>query len=551
MLMLAPVCAGAQDLAAVPGSDPVQLSGSIGVSLFSYHSQGRPGAYSPTSWLLRGSPTLTIYGVVLPFSFTVTEQNREFRQPLNRLGVSPYYRWLTVHAGYRNLNWSPYSLGGHTFLGLGAEATPGHWHVGYIDGRFRRAIAPGDTAGGASVSPVFKRTGYAFRVGGGTTTRTADLIVLRGEDDEHSLPSTGLPGGLFPAENLVVSAGTRLGLTPRLQLDFELAQSAYTANKQTAKSGDFDKFLLKMFGSLMDRRESTVEAQAIETALAWKDHWGSMAVHYKRIDPGYRSMGAYFFNDDVDNITFEPTVKLMEERLRVAASLGFQHDNLKGTRDLQTDRTIGSVRVDFSPGSRYAINAVYSNYNMDQKAGRSQIDSSTTVVAQSANQIGVTQSLTLMGDRIGHSAILVWNRQDMNDKSTTTGVVDASYTSNMLTGSYVLTYIPLGLSGNVGYSLTRFELSDGDTRVRGPQFGASVSFLQNQGTIGVTEAISTTSIDGKDQIGTNTLQVTAAYRLQRRHRFSARFYVHDNSAKAPGVTSSTETKGEISYAYSL
>jgi len=81
-------------------------------------------------WYLQGSPVITVYGIVLPFSFRLSEQQRDFRQPFNQFGVSPYYKWAKLHLGYRSHNWSTYALAGHSITGVGLELTPGKFQVG-------------------------------------------------------------------------------------------------------------------------------------------------------------------------------------------------------------------------------------------------------------------------------------------------------------------------------------------------------------------------------------------------------------------------------------
>jgi len=57
---------------------------------------GKEAYRKPFTWMLTGSPTLSVYGITLPFSFTISEQQRNFRQPFNKFGVSPYYKWAKL-----------------------------------------------------------------------------------------------------------------------------------------------------------------------------------------------------------------------------------------------------------------------------------------------------------------------------------------------------------------------------------------------------------------------------------------------------------------------
>ncbi len=540
----------AQNLEELGQSRDVKIHGTISAGLASYGVDGRPATREANSWFLRGNPTLELYGLTVPFAFTLTEQNRSFRQPLNRFGASPYYRWATFHMGYRSLSWSRFTLAGHSIMGGGVELSPGLFHFGFIGGRLRRAIESDSTSTAGAVQPVYKRNGYALRIGAGNEKDTASLVVVHGKDDENSLNITPSAVNALPEENLAVGLVTKTRITPRLTFHIEWAQSAYTENADSPLQGDYQGPLLKAFGFLMDHRESTQESNAIDAALDWKDKWGGAKLRFERIDPKYRSMGAYYFNNDLQKITLEPTVIAFKRKLRGSASLGLQHDNLSANKNLQTDRIIGSTRLDWTPLPQYSAGVSYSNYSIDQKPGKSQIDSTSTKIAQATNNLGLTQTLSLVRERTAHNLSLVWSLQDMQDK-TENGLVDQSYTSSQLNASYVFTWIPWNLSLTGGFNRSVYDLSTSKTEVAGPLVGANLALMRHKLTLGASLALSTTSVDGTDTDDTNTFQLNASLRGGKRERVTARFYVHDNTAKSSGATSYTERRGEVSYAVSF
>ncbi|MFM7310583.1 MAG: hypothetical protein ACKOZY_08240, partial [Flavobacteriales bacterium] len=107
-LMGACLFANAQDLEQMGKTKPIRLSGSLNAQAGPYlhFGQGTP-RNDPFWWQVAGSPTLSIYGWQFPFSFNIGSRNRSFNQPFNRYGVSPYYKWLTLHAGYRSIRMNP------------------------------------------------------------------------------------------------------------------------------------------------------------------------------------------------------------------------------------------------------------------------------------------------------------------------------------------------------------------------------------------------------------------------------------------------------------
>ena len=131
----------------------------------------------------------------MPLSATYSQQETTFLQPFNQLGFSPTYKGVTLHGGFRNLNYSSLTLGGHTFLGAGADVVipmkkgPFNYKVSAMYGRLRRAVNPIE-AELNSVDPAYKRMGYGASLGviGRENSRNfLDLILFRGYDDEESL----------------------------------------------------------------------------------------------------------------------------------------------------------------------------------------------------------------------------------------------------------------------------------------------------------------------------------------------------------------------------
>src|SRR5688572_17826317 len=130
----------AQDLGNLKSAKPLDLTGSLSLRLNSYSSNRENPTRDPFFWTVSGSPTVSIYGVTLPFYFSFSQKNQDFRQPFNQFGVSPYYKWLKVHLGYRNISFSDFTLSNHTFLGIGIEAEPSILRFGFVYGRFLKAI---------------------------------------------------------------------------------------------------------------------------------------------------------------------------------------------------------------------------------------------------------------------------------------------------------------------------------------------------------------------------------------------------------------------------
>ena len=59
----------AQDLSTISKQEPIKINGSVNVRLQFYETDKTNPSRSPFMWYLQGSPVVTLYGIVLPFSF--------------------------------------------------------------------------------------------------------------------------------------------------------------------------------------------------------------------------------------------------------------------------------------------------------------------------------------------------------------------------------------------------------------------------------------------------------------------------------------------------
>ena len=164
----------AQDLSDLKNTKPFAITGNVGVNTSFYSVSGIPDRQAPFAYGVNASATMTLFGIAMPFSFSWYNNNKAgFHQPFNQFGISPTYKWLTLHLGYRNLSFSEFTLSGYTFLGAGVEAKPGKFRLGAMYGKFNQNsvynLAMADSL------PRMTRTGWAAKVGYGTDKRFVDL----------------------------------------------------------------------------------------------------------------------------------------------------------------------------------------------------------------------------------------------------------------------------------------------------------------------------------------------------------------------------------------
>jgi len=532
----------AQDLGTIAKNDGFRINGQLGASLVFYNVEGREANRPAFSWMLVGNPVISVYGITMPFSFTVSEQARSFQQPFNKFGVSPSYKWAKLHLGYRNVSFSKYTLGGHTILGAGGEFTPGKFRIGVMYGQLLKPI-PFSTIipyPQTKEIPAYRRNGLAVRFGYGTQSNSVDMVLFRGTDVTGSLADSSQI--LLPGSNTVISLITHQKLFKSFIFDLEFANSIYTEDNRL--SGEPGVTLLPLVSKLIINNMSTTSSNAIDASFGYDSKPFDLKLRFRQLDPGFRSMGTYFMQNNVRNITIEPLVSLSQGKYIFSGSLGFQRDNLKESLAHQTNRTIGSVRVSANPISWYRADANYSNYDIDQTSGINPLDPQSTLnrISQTTSSISLVQNFSLTGKVLSQNLMVTVNNQVMSDHVNNNG---NSYKTLVAMGSYVIGYMPLKVNLALTYSYSSFDMPVSENTLHGPAASLSASLLKGKISMALTGSRFSNIIDKNlyGHITAGTLSTTC--KITKKHLFRARFYIN----KSTGTSSYTETKGELGYGF--
>ncbi|SFH16490.1 hypothetical protein [Pedobacter insulae] len=476
----------AQDIEQVVKAKPFAINGTLGLGIGTYNSSGIPARQRAFSYLLSGAPTLSIYGVSFPFSVVVSDQQRGFTQPFNQYGISPTYKWITVHAGWQSIQWSNYTLAGYNFLGGGVELNPGKLRFGVIYGRFNKAIEEDLTLPTAfAQTPAYKRLGFSTKLGFGTPQNHVDLIMLRAKDEVTSLVSRPSSYNLTPSENLVLGMESRFTFFKHFIFELDASGSLYTRNLQddTVKNLKLDK--IDFIRDLIMLNASTQVLTAGHTSLGYQGKNYTILVKYKRVDPDYKSMGAYYTESDVQNYTVEGGVKLIKGQMQLNGAIGLQNDNLMKDKAYQSNRKIGSFNANFNRAN-YGVDIRYSNYGITQDRGLNPIVDTLRVAKTNHNLSGMLR-YSLTDTLVSHSFILVGNIQSLIDLNRFTSAQNLS-NSKTANFSYQLGFPKSGFNFNASLNYTVADIYLGHTVFFGPSLGVTKDFWE--GKVGLSAAIS-------------------------------------------------------------
>lgn len=531
----------------------VQVTGDVSLSTGFYALRGLEATRPLLNpWGLSGEFSLSSRsGWVVPVQLLWSSETQRFRQPYNQVGASPRFReWLVLHGGYRNVVFSPLTLAGHTFLGGGIELNPGVLRVGAVVGKFNRAV----NANFADPDRVatFGRAGYSAKVGLGNQRSYLDLIVLRVADDAQSIRVDSLPQ-LAPAENVVLGLSGRFQFSKKLSVEIDAAASAYTHDSRTdtvatLTSHDERFRYLGQLKNLFTARESTQIYTALQAQLNYRGRWADLKLRYKRTEPGYTSMGAYFFQTDLESFTAAPALKLFHKRLNLRGSVGWQHDNLLNQKKTRTDRLIGSLSASYTSKKDLTIDLSYSNYGLTQRAGYRPIND-TMRVAQNNRTLSGSVFKLWAGQTTVHTVTGSATYQELQDLNPFTADLNRSNNLNY-TLNYMLEHLIANFDLNLGYGYTHTTGFDMSSAFYGPSLEIGHRTLRNKLAIRLTvnylESLETlTDLSESGSVVSTGLNLS--YQLTPVHRLS----LNATNVQSRGLQSFREQQGNVQYSMSF
>lgn len=521
--------AQAQDLENLKKAKPITFRGNLSTALQFYKVYGIDPRSTNPQWNLNGNATLGIYGMDVPISFTIGRQGNNIQYPVfKQFGASPHWRWITLHGGYRNLFFSPYTLAGHSFLGGGLELRPGKFRFSAMSGQFRQARASKIIENGQYYPASYKRTGYAIKVGVGSQRNFFDLIYLRAKDDRNSLPLGHKDSTLLAAENAVWGYSTHFQLGRHIGLFSDGAVSMYTRN-QNSNSVE-DSSLIPEIPTLIGIRFSTRLNYAMKAGFEFHFAKFNLKTTYERIAPNFESMGAYFFNNDLENISISPNFGFAQNKGRFYGTLGIQRNNLLGNRSETTKRVIGNAALSYNPTQVFGIETNYMNASVRQVNGHAILNDSIRVAVLNTN-IGITPHWNWT-DSLGNTGLLLSaNYQQLNDRNPFTREY-ANMNTTFGTLNFTKNYLAGAWGWSAGANFNNIKVYQLNSNRYGLSLGLNKTWAKGNGAASINFTWNRSDIAGKRDgaLWSNTINISWLIMETYNLSFYASFLKNNSSA---------------------
>jgi len=517
----------AQDLENIGKQKPLKVNGSMALFSDFYTVRGIAPRSVPFNWRLTGSPTVHAFGMTFPFYFNIGTQNRSFAQPFNQFGVSPRYKWVTAHAGWRSLSYSQYTLSGLMFLGGGVDLNPGKFRFSAMYGRFTRVVREDVAQQFINPNPTFLRKGFSAKVGFGSAQNYVDFIFFKAKDDSASYIDA--PDRLKPSENAIFGIHSRFLIAKHVQVTIDGAASGYTRNSQLEQL-EGDEY--RRLQPVLHTNASTQLLFAGNTSIGYVSKHFNLRGRYRRVDQDYKSMGAYLFETDAEAFTIEPSFVLFKNKVRIGGSLGRQRDNLLGTKFMTTNRNIGSVNLSFNPGRVYGLDVQYGNYGIAQRAGVVPLNDTVRLALANEN-FNVVNRLSFINKTRAMTIVLMNVYQEMrNLNPISPAFIESTVILANLNMNYTFLKTRTSFMGGFNYSRNKFAL--GEVVLMGPMLGTGKSFFKDKLNTTVSSGFMLNTFSETSDRGlTINGSLNINYRITKTHSFLVNIRVIRNTANNP------------------
>jgi hypothetical protein len=540
-------------------ADPFKMSGSLGLSTRSYFALNTMDRQAPFTWNLNARLNMSVYKIRIPVSAVVSAQNATISHPFtqetvdgfanrrfNRIGASPYYKWAKLHLGHRNMNFSPFTLANHTFLGGGIELTPGKIRFAAFYGGMAKA-EPRDLALLGLNREIFNRRGFGVKAGYGNTKNFIDLILFSAKDQENQFAPINLDSAtVFRNDNAVLGINSQVTVFEKVQLKLEIASSGFTKNAVDPIS---DVIQTSIPDFLLTPRTSTTYRTAINAGVNFQLGIVNLGAGYKRVEPDYRSLGTYFFNDDLEDYTISMSMGLFKNKVRINGSGGLQRNNLFGEKATQYSRAIGTVNVGYSVnklnlGFNYSNNSSAIDYVLN-----AELDSLNAIVV--TNNIGLNAAYSIISENSNqHLFSLNFSVQGVTDEVEE---VDRSAASQMLNAIFSYRYSPKESvwKYNARLSYNQNELSQVLINRYGGSLGLDRQLIPDKWSL----ALSTNYFYSQGETRntqTLTIRLNSPFRINEHHRLDLGVnYLNRLDSRSTGIGDFQEYIGTINYVYTF
>jgi hypothetical protein len=524
-LFFLPLFIFSQDLDNISKSKILDYSGGINLSGNSYGVEGMDSRMDPYSWMINANLNLNFLGIIdAPFSAHFTKQDNTYNQPsFNQFGTSPRYKYITTHLGYRNMQFSNYSLSGVTFLGAGVEIKPENSWVRFstMYGKFAKAVPyqPGMAnfySNNMFNMPGYERWGYGAKLSVGPKNHNFDLLFFRAADDINSIPLPDIESNITPKENLIVGFATKNKVTKNISINTEYNLSALSNDIRIAEREMNNFSYINNLGNLFTPRYSSTINSAYGLGVDYVADIFAIGLNFKRIDPGYQSLGTTFMSNDIEDYVINFSAPLFKKKVNLSMNSGMQRNNLDKSLASTNTRVIGGFNITWNANEKLLLGCNYSNFTANTNPASVTIRD-TFKYAQITSNISSNINYNWGGKKSKHTSAFVFAIQSANMLNQTATLLEQSGTQMFNTNAAHTISIPdfkLNISGAFTYNYFIMQDTNKNTSL-GPTLGIVKQVFNKKITLNINHSIMKNNDNMTTDYLMNISRFGASYKINK------------------------------------
>ncbi len=592
-----------QDVKNIVKDRKLRVSGGINASQVFYGASGIESRRNPYAYFVTGNINFSMFQMSIPLTFTFTNQvfNYNYQLPsydFNQFGIQPSWKWIKVYAGYNTMSFSPYTLNGALFLGGGVELTPppGKIKVQAMYGRLRKPQAFDPLVGNTAEQAPFayRRMGYGTKItwkpkGSGNQRKgpsnvdsrynkkeegkkskkskassffsgqdQIEFIVFGAHDEPGSVPLPPDTIDVKPEDNLVMSLRVTKSIGQRLTLNAEVAGSALTQDTRVETKDEEVKNLFFLTDGAYTRRTSTAYYNAYKGDLTYNAGLFNIGLGYERVDPEYRTLGGYYFNNDLENMTVNFSTQMFQNRLSIATNVGTQRNNLRADQLATLRRVSAAVNVNIVPSQAVNVNLSYSNFQSLTRV-RSQFEQINQLTA--FDNLGDSLNLTQIAQNANLNAQfnLVANAQQQQALNVNLAYQQADNEQGgsalpgtrfyQLTSAYNIAWTRLEMSASLAFNYNQNTAENLDTRMLGPTLSVNKSLFKRQLMLVLSASYNQAFTNGDQTNQVVNGRLGLSYTFKQKHQLSFNGIYLNQQTQAEQANAFAEFTGTLNYSY--
>ncbi len=519
---------------------PLKISGSISANATQFNSTPKQSRQSFT-YQLSGSINMSLYELFhIPITFNLNNYGAKFSYPSlpNRLSLHPSYKWIRAHIGDVSMSFSPYTLNGHQFTGVGIELSPARWRASAMGGRLLRKVDI--DASNPAIRPNYERWGYGVKAGYDGEKFSVGGTIFTARDKQRDISFDADALGIYPKGNIAIGVEGSLNVIKDLKLSLEYGLSIMQRDLRVKEKSYYHAF---------------------KADLAYSFLGNTIGIGYERISPDYETLGAYYFNNDYENATLNYSRNFFKDRLSLALSGGVQRDDLAGQKQERNKRFVGSANINFTPNDKFTASISISSYqahrniksSFDYINERTPYENLDTLrFTQLNNSIDMNLNWRLRNSETqSHTLSANASYQEAADKQGRY-IMPGNLTRFMNLGAnYAIDFTPLDFSVTAGINASNNYASRKNVLTIGPTLTGSKHLFKKALTTGLTLSFNQTQEAGRKLATIYNVRWHANYRFLKRHGLNASVAYQHRSLSEATLTNSSSLTSQISYSYSF